>query len=154
MKMEFILGSIFTILITWFGAVLARKSQISSSVFERRLDALNDIWIKFNIVREIYAQKVTLGYENWIKEYRKEATDKLNDFKRAFELKQILLTADIVKAFRELDMYLFSLLENKEQWPSEYLKELDEKLEKVGEAINRDMGDKSHKIKVKLTRIT
>ena len=102
-----------------------RSVQMSNEIFKQRIDALNEIWIKLLAVIRTYDRKMSEGHENWLKEYRETAFNELNIFRKVLEENQIILPEEIISSFQEIDWYLFSLLDMKDQAPSDYIHEVD-----------------------------
>ena len=52
--------------------------------------------------------------------------------------------------FRELDSYLFTLLHEEDQAPSDYIKQINSILEKISTEINKHMNKRVYKIDLHL----
>ena len=68
-----LLGSLFTLAGVLVKAWIDVASGSSALLFERRLDALQTVWERFNTVRRIYGAKISLGHTPWLAERGDEA---------------------------------------------------------------------------------
>jgi len=145
-----ILGASIALMSAWTKSWIERESVCSNEIYKQRITFLNKIWCSFYEVKNVYGAKVSMGHENWINSHREDALNKLNAFRRDIDESQIVLSKDIVSEFRELDSYLFTLLDEEEQKPSEYVKELNVILKRVSKSINENMNKRVYKIDLHL----
>ena len=146
----FIAGSVMTLLVAFIKARMDRESACSNEIYKQRLLVLNKIWHSFYEVKEVYASKVTLGHKQWIISYKTEALHKLDLFRKNLDESQIFLNKEIISEFRKMDVYLFKLLSEESQKPSEFVNELNVFLEIISKTINLHMNERLQKIQLYL----
>lgn len=146
-----IAGAAIALFSTWVKSWIDREAQCSNEVFKQRISCMNQIWSSFYEVKNIFGSKIALGHEKWVAQNHAEALEKLNAFRRLIDENQIVLSKEIVSGFRELDTYLFVLLGDEDQKPSQYVAELNAILEKLSKAINENMNVRVHKIDLHLS---
>ena len=145
----FVSGVLVALFTSYIKSILDRETRASGEIFQKRLDAISEIWQSFVEVKDAYATKVTLGHENWKKFESQAALDKLNEFRQVVDLHQVVLPSEILDQFRDLDMYMYSLVHVDGQVPSDYLDELNSKLVALSSKINVSMGKRTQKIELK-----
>jgi len=141
-----IIGAAIALLSHWATAWIERETTASNEIFNRRLNALNEIWLTFMALKDVYASKVPMGYENWINAYKEEAEEKLNSFRRLVDASQVILPKTIVEKLREIDSYMHASLCNKDQKPSEYVAEINKLLAKLSTEANSHLKKRTHAI--------
>ena len=130
----------------WVKSWIDRKAHCSNEIFKQRISCINRIWSSFYEVNEVYASKIALGHKKWLSQKRGDALEKLNCFRRSIDESQILLNKEIISGFRELDVYLFLLLDDEEQKPSQYVADINVILEKLSKTINENMNKRLYKV--------
>lgn len=141
-----IFGSISTLAGVWLSSWLQRSTASSSHVFERRLDALTEVWTALVEVQQQFVAKISKGHAAWKKESYDVALNTLNRYRTALEEKQILLDADVIVAFRELDMFFYLTLVEEEQRPSAYVAERAKLIKALELAVQRSMRQRTHHV--------
>ena len=131
---------------------IKRETNISNLIFKQRIDALNEIWLKFNDVRLIYVQRMVNGHENWIRSHKEKAITALNEYKDSVERNQVVLDTRIIDSFKKIDMFLFEELARNDRLMSDYDKELKQLLSETSEQINELMTNSTQKINLDLGR--
>ncbi len=127
-----------------------REAHCSNEVFKQRISCMNQIWSSFYEVKNIYGSKITLGHSKWLAQNRDKALEKLNAFRKTIDESQIVLSHEIISGFRELDTYLFTLLDDEDQKPSQYELDLNEILDKLSKTINQNMYKRVYKVDLHL----
>lgn len=145
-----IVGASIALFSAWVKSWIESESKISNEIFNQRLICLNRIWVSFYEVKEIYGGKISLGHEKWLKSNFEQALEKLNSFRRSIDESQIILGSEIVECFRAIDTYLFVLLHEESQRPSEYISDINTLLEEASAAINKNMNARLYRIKLQL----
>ena len=145
-----IVGASIALFSTWVKSWIEREAHCSNEVFKQRISCMNQIWSSFYEVKNIFGSKIALGHGKWIAQNHDEALEKLNAFRRAIDESQIVLSEEIISGFRELDTYLFVLLGNEDQRPSQYVSELNAILEKLSKVINENMDKRVYKVDLHL----
>ena len=145
-----IAGASIALFSTWVKSWIEREAHCSNEVFKQRISCMTQIWSSFYEVKNIFGNKISLGHAKWVEQNHDEALQKLNEFRSAIDKSQIVLSQEIVSGFRELDTYLYVLLSEEDQKPSQYVSELNVILEKVSKVINRNMDKRIYKIDLNL----
>ena len=145
-----IVGASIALFSSWVKSWIESQSKISNEIFNQRLTSLNRVWVSFYEVKEIYGDKISLGHEKWLESNFELALEKLNLFRCSIDESQIFLGSEIVECFREIDAYLFVLLHEESQKPSEYVSGINRLLEKTSAVINKNMNTRLFKIKLQL----
>ena len=146
----FVAGAVVTLIATWLKSIWDRKSTSSNTLFEMRLNAIDKIWRSFLEVKKIYAQKIFLGHDNWLRTHKEKSRTLLTEYRQMLWENQVLLDHCITDVLRELADYMTELLFRDDQVPSEYIDELNQRLSKLSEVINKSMGKRTHTVKLKL----
>lgn len=141
-----LLGAIVALLGSWARAWIDRESAVSNDLYKQRVEALNAIWKTFLPVRTIYARKLPRGHENWLKEKQLEAKAELDKFRAAIDERQVVLPKQVISALRDIDMYLFRVLNMSEQSASVYQNELDALLVNLSAAASSTFAKRTHEI--------
>jgi len=141
-----IAGAAIALISSWVKSWIERESVCSNEIYKQRISCLNEIWRAFYEVKEIYGNKISMGHKKWLSTHREESLEKLNKFRRVIDDSQIVLSKEIIVEFRELDTYLYTLIFEDENVPSEYVAELNLILEKISSAINTHMNKRVYKI--------
>ncbi len=145
-----IAGAAIALFSAWVKSWIDREAHCSNEVFKQRISCLNQIWSSFFEVKNIYARKIPLGHTDWIAQNRDEVLEKLNTFRKAIDESQIVLSQEIISGFRELDTYLFTLLDDEDQKPFQYVSDLNEILDQLSKVINQNMYKRVYKIDLHL----
>ena len=145
-----IAGASIALFSTWVKSWIEREAHCSNEIFKQRISCMNQIWSSFYEVKNIFGSKIALGHAKWIAQNHDEALDKLNAFRRAIDESQIVLSQEIIGGFRELDTYLFTLLDDDDQKPSQYVSELNAILEKLSKIINENMDKRVYRVDLHL----
>ena len=145
-----ITGASLALFSTWVKSWIEREAHCSNEVFKQRISCMNQIWSSFYEVKNIFGSKIALGHVKWVAQNHNEALERLNSFRRAIDESQIVLCQEIISGFRELDTYLFVLLDDEDQKPSQYVSELNAILEKLSKVINENMNKRVYKIDLHL----
>lgn len=141
-----LLGSLLTLAGVFVKAWIDAASGSSALLFERRLDALHAVWERFNTVRRIYGAKISLGHTRWLAERGDEAKAAVDEFRSAIDNSQITLDASVVAVFYELDQFFYLLLFEDENMPGAYARDLRKLLNRLQEAIQKNMRSHYHQI--------
>ena len=141
-------GAAIALYSNWATAWIERDTSASNEVFNRRLNALNEIWLALMAVKEVYAAKIPLGHENWIKSYNVEAEEKLNSFRHSVDANQVILPKTIIEKLREIDSYMYELLWSEDQKPSEYVAEINKRLATLSTEANLCFKKRTHAIDI------
>jgi hypothetical protein len=145
-----VVGASIALISSWVKSWVERETACSNEIYKQRISCLNKIWCSFYEVKEIYGAKIPLGHNNWVTKHGDEAEEKLNVFRRTIDESQIILSKEIVSEFRELDTYLFTLLHEDDQTPSNYIKQINSILEKISIEINKHMNKRVYQIDLHL----
>lgn len=143
-------GASIALFSTWVKSWIDREAHCSNEIFKQRMSCLNKIWFLFYEVKNIFGKKISLGHSKWVEQDSDEAREKLDAFRRAIDESQIVLGQEIISGFRELDVYLYVLMTDEEQKPSQYISELNEILNKLSKVINKNMDKRVHKVDLNL----
>lgn len=141
-----VVGAAIALFSNWAAAWIERETSASNEVFNRRLSALNEIWVAFMAVKEVYALKIPKGHANWIKSHKEEAEEKLNLFRRLVDATQVVLPKTIIGKLREIDSYMYELLWSEDQTPSEYVAEINGQLATLSTEANKCFRKRTHAI--------
>lgn len=145
-----IAGASIALFSTWVKSWIDREAHCSNEIFKQRISCMNQIWSSFYEVKNIFGSKIPLGHAKWVAQNHDEALDKLNAFRRAIDESQIVLGQEIISGFRELDTYLFVLLSDEDQKPSQYVSEINAILEKLSKVINENMDKRAYRVDLHL----
>ena len=146
----FVAGAVIALLSTWLKSIWDRTSTCSNTLFEMRLNTIDKIWRSFLEVKTIYAQKIFLGHDNWLRTHKKKSLTLLNEYRQMLWENQVLLDHCITDVFLGLADYMTELLFRDDQMPSEYINELNKRLSELSDVINKSMGKRTHTVKLKL----
>lgn len=141
-----IAGASIALFSTWVKSWIDREAHCSNEIFKQRISCMNQIWSSFYEVKNIFGRKIPLGHAKWIAQNHDEALNKLDAFRRAIDESQIVLGQEIISGFRELDTYLFVLLSDEDQKPSQYVSEINAILEKLSKVINENMDKRAYRV--------
>lgn len=133
-----------------YKATLERETAASNDLYRQRVEALNAVWRAFLPVKGIYAEKITLGHENWVKPRKSQALTALNDFRGRIDENQVILPEEVVRILREIDTYLFEVLDTDDQAPSIYVCRLNSHLATLSDVVNEAFAKRTHSIELKL----
>lgn len=145
-----IAGASIALFSTWVNSWIDREAHCSNEIFKQRISCMNQIWSSFYEVKNIFGSKISLGHAKWVVHHHDEAREKLDAFRRAIDESQIVLGQEIISGFRELDTYLFVLLSDEDQKPSQYVAEINAILEKLSKVINENMDKRAYKVDLHL----
>lgn len=141
-----LVGAAIALLSNWVMAWIERETAASKEVFNLRVNGLNDIWVTFIAVKDIYAAKVPKGHEPWLKEYKEEAQQKLNQFRHLVDANQVVLPKPIIDKLREIDSYMNSLLDSDSQKPAQYVDDINTRLVALSVEANKCFQKRTHAI--------
>lgn len=148
-----LMGSLLTLVAGWAKSLFDRRTFISNQVFTHRLESLNTVWRAINDVKNTCTYCIPLGRDNWERDYKKEALKQLEEFRNLIEENQILLSPEIIKAFKDIDLYLYFWIQSpveEELKPSNFIKVLQKHLDNLSSAINETMAQSTHKVKLQI----
>lgn len=141
-----VVGAGIALFSNWASARIERETSASNELFNLRVNALNEIWLEFIQVRDVYARKAQEGHEAWIKNHKDDAQNKLDSFRRLVDAKQVVLPPKIIEKLRDIDSYLFSLLSIEDQNPSEYQEDINRRLKTLSNEVNESFKKRTHAI--------
>lgn len=143
-----LVGAAIALLSSWVVARIERETSASNELFNRRLSSLNDIWIAFLAVKDVYSLKIQMGHESWAKSHKKEAEEKLNSFRRLVDSSQVVLPKTIIGKLRDIDSYMYELLWSEKQKPSEYVTAINDRLDTLSDEANKYLKKRTHAIEL------
>jgi len=148
-----LIGSLLTLVAGWAKSLFDRRTFISNQVFTHRLESLNTVWRAINDVKNTCNYYMPLGRENWERDYKKEALKQLDEFRKLIEENQILLSPEIIKAFKDIDLYLYFWIQSpvkEDLKPSHFINVLQKHLDNLSSAINQTMEKSTHKVQLQI----
>lgn len=147
----FALGAAATLVAAAFKAWLDRGTHVSNELFERRLSALNDLWLKVIHVRGIFWQKLALGNHNWRLRHYGEASQALYDFKVEIDKSQVVLDPITIDGFRDIHEFLFSLRDDvSDDALDTFTSDFSGLIAALSAKVNQTMSKRNHKIRLQL----
>lgn len=145
-----VVGAVIGLLASWAQAWIDRETSASNDLYKQRVEALNTVWRAFLPVKTIYASKISLGHENWIRTVKGEAVVALDTFRARIDENQVLLPKEVLAVLRDIDAYLYNVLSEKDQAPSDYVARLNEHLATLSAVANKALSKRTHVLDLEL----
>jgi hypothetical protein len=144
-----IIGAAIAIISSWIKAWTDRKTAISNDLLKQRIQSLNSIWNCFIEAKNIYSHKISMGHPQWLIKYKSHAEEKINAFRAEVDKHQIVLPSEIIETLRDIDLYMYGLLNLEDQKPSEYQRKIEYYLKQLTTKTNYELGKRTHSISLK-----
>ena len=139
-------GALIALITSRFKSKLDRETAMSNDLFKQRIQSLNAIWLSFLPLRTTLAKKVQMRHDVWEKENQKNALKDLDVFRARVDENQVILPCSVIVALREIDTYLFGVLENGNQKPSDYEAKLKELRGTLTAVVQKTFTRRTHAI--------